>query len=97
MSTFFHKGKAISADLPAHRAEEIFMIMDNYGDGDETIIPSLDNPLYTVAQVAKMFGVDQPTVRLWIRQEKLNAVKVMGRWRVQKSEVVRVANEEYGE
>lgn len=63
----------------------------------EQIIPSPENPLYSVGAVAKMFGVDTHTVRRWINDGKLNATKIEGRWRIQRSEVIRLANKEYGE
>lgn len=62
----------------------------------EQIIPTEDNPLYSVSTVAKLFDVDQDTVRQWIREDKIKANKILGRWRILHSEVVRVANEEYG-
>lgn len=61
----------------------------------EQIDPTTD-PLYGVEQVADMFGVGEPQVRVWIKDGKLNATKVLGRWRVPKSEIIRLANEEHG-
>jgi excisionase family DNA binding protein len=63
----------------------------------DQVVPSPDNPLYSVGQVADMFGVKETTVRTWIRSNRLTAHKIQGRWKVQKSELVRVANEEFGE
>lgn len=63
---------------------------------NEQIIPSLENPLHSVTTVAKMFGVEEATVRAWIKTGKIKAVKVLGRWKVPNSEVVRIANEEFG-
>jgi excisionase family DNA binding protein len=63
----------------------------------EQLIPSPEDPLYTTKQVAKMFGVTEATVRTdWIKNGRIKAHKIAGRWRVQKSEVVRLANEEHG-
>lgn len=57
--------------------------------------------LYTVAQVAKVFGVSNYTVRVWLNAEKgLRGVKVgsgnRGCWRVTKQEMVRFANDKFG-
>ena len=56
---------------------------------------SPDDPFYGVGKVAAMFGVEPATIRLWIREGKMNAHKIGNRWRIQHSEVVRVANEEH--
>ena len=61
-----------------------------------SIQPSLENPLYTVPQVAKIFGVEESTIRRWIKSNTLNAIKVRGRWRVEREEIVRLANKEHG-
>lgn len=68
----------------------------NGGGSGSVIVPTPDNPLYTVGQVAKMFGVDTPTIRDWINKGKIQGHMILGRWRIQHSEVVRVANKEYG-
>jgi excisionase family DNA binding protein len=75
--------------------EEAGGVVDGGGDGS-VIEPSPDNPLYTVRQVALMFGVDTATIRYWISKNKIQGHMVMGRWRIQRSEVIRVANKEYG-
>lgn len=65
-------------------------------DNAELIVPTEENPLYTVGTVAKLFDVNQAQIRVWIKEGKIKAIKVLGHWRIQKSEVVRLANEEYG-
>lgn len=60
-----------------------------------TIDPTED-PLYTAQEVAKMFGVTAYTIRLWIEQGRIEARKIEGRWRIPRSEIRRVANEEHG-
>lgn len=60
------------------------------------VIPSLDDPMHSTSDVAKMFGVSEPQVRVWITEGKMKATKILGRWRIQESEIRRVANEEYG-
>lgn len=62
----------------------------------EQIIPSVDNPFHSTAEVAAMFGVSEPQVREWIKDGKMEGHKILGRWRVQHSECIRVANEEHG-
>lgn len=62
------------------------------------IIPSEEDPLLSTDDIAKIFGVKRKTVAGWIHEGKLTAVKIAGRyWRVQRSEMVRFANERYGE
>lgn len=58
--------------------------------------PTPDNPLYGVGTVAAMFDVSQHQVRDWIRSDFIKATKVNGQWKILRSEVARVANEEYG-
>jgi excisionase family DNA binding protein len=60
-----------------------------------TLDPTED-PLYGVTQIAKMFSVEPYTVRVWIKEGKLQGRMIQGRWRVPKSEVIRLANEEHG-
>lgn len=58
---------------------------------------STDLPkFYSTPQVAKMFSVTVGTVRDWIREGKLEAVKPGGRghWRVAEEELRRFANEQ---
>ena len=42
----------------------------------------LRKPLMTVREVAEMLKVKETTVRTWIRERKLRAVKVGKDWRV---------------
>lgn len=63
---------------------------------DDVITPTPENPLYGVGTVAAMFDVSEAQVREWIKSDRIKATKIFGRWRIQKSEVVRIANEEYG-
>lgn len=60
-----------------------------------TIDPTED-PLYTAQEVAKMFGVTAYTIRTWIDSDRIKAKKIEGRWRIPRSEIRRVANEEHG-
>ena len=59
--------------------------------------PDPDDPAYTVGSAANMFGVRSSTFRTWIKEGKVNAFKINGRWRVLKSELERLAEQEYGE
>ena len=61
-----------------------------------SVLPDPDNPMYSVEAVAKMFGVKPYTVRQWIKDGTVEANKVLGRWRVQRSELVKLANKEHG-
>lgn len=61
-----------------------------------SIIPSEDDPLLSPATVAQIFGVKPYTVTEWINQGKLKGVKVNRLWRIQRSEMIRYANERYG-
>lgn len=47
--------------------------------------------------IAEMFEVTNETVRNWILADKLKAFKLGPIWRVPRSEVVRFANENFGE
>jgi excisionase family DNA binding protein len=40
-------------------------------------------------EIAKMFNLQAQTVRLWIRQGKLKAVKLGGLWRISEEELQR--------
>lgn len=63
----------------------------------EQYIPSEDNPLRSVEYVAKVLDFGEDTIRRWIRQGKLPAIKVAGEWRVPDSDLVKFVNEEYGD
>ena len=52
--------------------------------------------MYTVAYVAEMFAVSKETVRLWIKQQKLDAVRINGYWRVPRSALMTFANHKFG-
>lgn len=53
---------------------------------------------YTTEQVAELFEVGAATVRQWIRDKKLAAIKLpgSGRIRVPESAVRNLANQKYG-
>jgi excisionase family DNA binding protein len=54
--------------------------------------------LYSPTDVAKMFGVSAYTVREWIHDKKLAAVKLPnGHLRISESEITRLANVKYGD
>lgn len=61
-----------------------------------TTEPTDVEKMHTVTSVAETFGVKPATIREWIKAEKIKGVKILGRWRVPHSEVVRIANKEYG-
>lgn len=62
-----------------------------------TLIPSADDPLMSTGDLAACFGVNRKTIERWINANKLNAVKINKQWRVQRSEMIRFANEKYGD
>jgi len=59
-------------------------------------VPDVENPYHTLKTVAAMFGVTTATIRNWIKTEKIEGTMILGRWHVAHSEVVRIANKEYG-
>lgn len=61
-------------------------------------IPSDDDPLISVPEIAKIFGASVWTVRQWIKEGKLKgAIKPAGRVFVPKSKVIEFANAKYGD
>lgn len=50
--------------------------------------------LFTVEEVAQVLDVHTRTVRRYIKEEKLSASKVGGRWKVEKEELKRFMNNE---
>lgn len=58
-----------------------------------------DDPMMKVSDVAKMFDVKPATVREWIKDGILPAIKIgTGHyWRVRTSEVTALAQRKYGE
>ncbi len=54
-----------------------------------------DDPLLSVADVARLLSITQPTVREWIKDGKLRAHRAGARfWRIRKSEVDRMLSEQ---
>jgi putative resolvase len=47
---------------------------------------------YTTDEVAEMFSVTNYTVRDWIREGKLKAVKINGYWRISRDSLEDYAN-----
>lgn len=65
------------------------------------VIEADDLKLYTVRQVAEIFQVTEYTVRSWLKQDDgLRGTKMgrgtTGHWRVTSAELVRFANEKFG-
>ena len=52
--------------------------------------------LLSVQRVALLFDVKPETIREWIKNGRLNAVKVGRQWRVSISEVKRVGTSKFG-
>lgn len=40
-----------------------------------------------ISEVADKFGVEERTVRNWIRERKIRAVKVVGQWKIKKTDL----------
>ena len=55
-----------------------------------------DDDLLTVAEVARKFDVTPYTIRQWIRDGKIKALKPGGHWRIERGEFKRRAHEMYG-
>lgn len=53
----------------------------------------LSRPLLTVHETAEHLKVKESTIRAWIRQEKLRAIKFGREWRVAISDLERFLNE----
>ncbi len=54
---------------------------------------------YSVAELSKLLGLKPATIRTWIREGKIKAVKFggdKGDWRIPESEAVRLVNDAYG-
>lgn len=66
-------------------------------DTESMVVPTLENRLYTVEEVAKIFSVKPYTARGWLRDGVIKGIKVRGTWRVSQAEVTRFANQEYGD
>lgn len=64
----------------------------------EPYIPSTEDPLLTVEQLAELFAVKPYTVRAWIKAGKFSrTIKLDGKhWRVPHSSMVEFANKKYG-
>jgi excisionase family DNA binding protein len=59
---------------------------------------SADDRLLTVADVARLLSVTEPTVRMWIKEGKLRAQRAGARfWRIRESEVDRMLSEQAGD
>lgn len=61
-----------------------------------TFTPSVDDPFMTTAELAKTFSVSRKTIERWINSGKLKGTKIGHNWRVQRSEMIRFANERFG-
>ena len=45
---------------------------------------------FTPKDAAAAIGVTRRTIQIWIREKKLPAVKVMGRWRINRTDIERL-------
>jgi excisionase family DNA binding protein len=53
--------------------------------------------LFTTKKVGELFSVTTETVRNWIEKGELRAVLIQGRYRIPKSEVVKLGNSKFGD
>lgn len=51
--------------------------------------------LFPISEVAKLFGVTPETVRNWIHDDRIKALKHGGRWKVSQSEITRMATSNF--
>lgn len=56
----------------------------------------IEDKLHTVKEVAVIFGVDEQTVRIWLRDKKLSGLKVNSAWRVTKTAMQEFAIGKFG-
>jgi excisionase family DNA binding protein len=57
-----------------------------------------DDRLLSVTDVARLLSVTEPTVRVWIKEGKLQAQRAGARfWRIRQSEVDRMLSEQAGD
>lgn len=49
-----------------------------------------DFMMYRIAEVAKILGFKERTVRQWIADGKIKAVKIMSEWRIPEEEIERL-------
>lgn len=54
-----------------------------------------DSRFYSTAKVADMFGVTPATIRNWIKEGKLRALRINNRLRVERASVRELANHMY--
>lgn len=76
------------------------VVIDVDDDTDDDIANQIkqikgDEKFYTTNKVGELFEVTAETVRNWIEEGKMKAMKINGQWRVPRSEVLRFANERY--
>lgn len=49
-----------------------------------------DTEWFTPKDAAAAIGVTRRTIQTWIREKKLPAVKLMGRWRINRTDIERL-------
>lgn len=83
---------------PEEEVDRVIIDVDTVSDDDiAEQIKQIKGPekFYSTNKVAELFEVTSETVRNWIEEGKLKAVKVNGLWRVPRDEVLRFANDRY--
>lgn len=58
--------------------------------------PNPESQFYTTAEVADMFRVTPVTVRNWIKENKLDCIRINNRLKITRESVHRLANFDFG-
>lgn len=61
------------------------------------VLPTQYQTLWTVHDIVKYLQVSERTVRRWIQDGRLTAVKIGGHWRVHRKEVDRLVRRSNGD
>lgn len=59
------------------------------------MVSKIEDRNHSVKEVADIFGVTTQTVLLWIRNNKLEAIKLGKSYRISRGAMVRLINKEY--
>jgi excisionase family DNA binding protein len=54
-------------------------------------------PLLSVKEVAPIFGVEEATIRIWLREGKLEGTRPGKNWRIKRTSVEALAQTKFGD